>query len=610
MAALLDMSRIPLPDAVEELDFSTLLSVIKSDYVARMRVDDPGYSLNDNDPAARLLETLTFREMLWRARVNDSVRGTLLASAVGQQLDDLGADPAYGPTKRLTITPEDPGPPLVPAVMESDNDYRQRLAQAPHALSVAGPTGAYEAIARAAHGSVVDVAVTRTAPGSILVEVLMMESGAEGLAILNTVYEALSADTVRPVGDLVTVSAATHVASTVALTVYVDDGPDLAVVQAASQLRVNNLVLPKAARVRSGELLSQGLQYSFLGAAAVEGVTSYAVSAVTGMTPADTAWWPMTITVTTQRQSASEGLPDPGPIAPVEMANIGGAAFTLNKNWDFGTSGNIGNTVQLEAEFDPYTLFGTWNNGGQYGTDTVAPSYASALSGQAVDPGGRFRSFTANSMLAYVRAWTDGNDLGPGYNYNGGNGSIYSKFKYASGGAVLGKTIVWETRMRIQNPTVGQWFALWTVGNIWDDGPEMDVIESFSAWDGLPPTAWHSNSVGGTDTIDYYSTTWWAGQEDAGWPDDDAHDLAHWHTFTYVLRPNDHYEVWFDGIKVQYGVLVWKVPSTMTSVNMQFAFDFGALHTVVGDYIELVIPAADLPIIYEIDYSRLFDRNS
>ena len=297
MASLLDMSQIPLPATVEELDYSVLRSAWLTDYAAR---EDVSVSdLDDNDPIVHGLETGAYRELLIRQRINDAVRGVLLASSWGQRLDDLGADPLYGNTPRLTLDPGDPDAvPPIPPVYESDADYKARLALAPNALSVAGPEGAYKIRALSAHADAVDVAVTSPTASNVLVEVLHDSSDP---LILSTIADALSASTVRPIGDRVTVVAATKEPSTLDLTVRVADGPDLAVVEAEAQARIDLLVQPIARQVRSGSLLSESGSDLWKGCCLVPGVLSVEETASTGLSDTDAAWWPLTITVTALR---------------------------------------------------------------------------------------------------------------------------------------------------------------------------------------------------------------------------------------------------------------------------------------------------------------------
>ena len=300
MAALLDMSGIPLPDAVAVLDYETTRLAWLTRYAELMGVTVE--SLDDNDPAVHVLEVCAYRETLLVAQINDSVRDTMLASASGPGLDDLGADPLYGDTDRLELDPGDPlAVPPIPPTMESNAAYKARLALAPAALSVAGPSGAYEVLARGAHADVVDVDVTSPDPCEILVEVLHASADPD---ILTDVAAALTDIVKRPVGDRVTVQSAVKETSSVELTVYVPDGPDLATIEDTSQARVDEIVLPTAAKVRSGAAFSEGDAFAWLGACVVAGVRAWEVTSYTGCSNPLAAWWPMTINVTAVRSNA------------------------------------------------------------------------------------------------------------------------------------------------------------------------------------------------------------------------------------------------------------------------------------------------------------------
>lgn len=291
------MSQIPLPDAVEELSYEAIRDAGLAFYA-----DQSGVLVGDldlNDPAVRVVEAFAYREMLLRQRINDATRQTMLASAFGQGLDDLGADPLYGETDRLEIDPGDPeAVPPIPPVYETDADYRARLRLAAQAYSTAGPEGAYDFHARSAHGEIVDVRVTSPDPCEILVEVLHDSADPD---ILTDVEDALSYATVRPLGDRVTVEAAVKEASTLDLTVWVGDGPELAAVEAASQAKVDELIQPIAARVGSGAVLSLNGSDLWKGAAMVPGVQTVEETASTGLSNTSAAWWPLTITITAQR---------------------------------------------------------------------------------------------------------------------------------------------------------------------------------------------------------------------------------------------------------------------------------------------------------------------
>ena len=118
-----DLSRLPAPDIIEALDFETILA----DAVARMQALMPEFQSRDSDPATKLLQVFAYFVQLLRQRVNDAARAVMPAYAVGADLDNIAA--LFG-VERLMITPPDVvlG---IPAVMESDADFRRRMVLAP-----------------------------------------------------------------------------------------------------------------------------------------------------------------------------------------------------------------------------------------------------------------------------------------------------------------------------------------------------------------------------------------------------------------------------------------------------------------------------------------------
>jgi hypothetical protein len=299
--------------------------------------------------------------------------------------------------------------------------------------------------------------------------------------------------------------------------------------------------------------------------------------------------------------------PATGP-APSEAGKVGGAPFTLVKNWNFGSNGTIKNTSQLISEFLFHDEFGTIGNGTNYGAVTVAANAQTALSGQPIeDPARPTREWTTDVMKAHVRPLSTSQTTVSVSAHNAGCGSIMAKWKLPSGGAHLGKDLLWETRVRMPVPLAAYWFAIWTAGNKWNGGAEMDVLESFGTPNIYPPpAAFHVNSVGGTDTIDYSS--WPNGLNAASVPSN-RRDLREWHTWTWLYRTNDTYTVYFDGYIVQTGTLHWTLGGGTGGelIDMNFLFDFGWGHTQIAD-VNITLPASSFPLTYEIDYSRVYLR--
>ncbi len=298
--------------------------------------------------------------------------------------------------------------------------------------------------------------------------------------------------------------------------------------------------------------------------------------------------------------------PARGPAPTVPAA---GSGFMLVKNWDFGSSGTIRNVEDLSREFQFRDHWGTLNNGNNYGSKSVAPNSATAIRGQPHEDASRpFRSFTAEALRTYVRPLDPTARTVSASRHEVGNGFFMPKFTLPGGGAHLGRDLLWETRVRINNPAPGFWFAIWTAGNEWDKGAEMDVVESFGFDNGggytnFDARLFHVNSVGGSD--DNKASAW--EQHVPG----RRTDLTQWHTFTWLYRKDDTYVVWFDGIQVQSGRIHWTRGGKRDGkpINMVFLFDPSWGHTKVKSVDVKDLPAAQFrDFYYEWDYSRVYLR--
>lgn len=223
-----ELSRLPAPQVVETLDFETILAARLSGFQAAYPDHD---ALVESDPAFKLLEIIAYQELALRQRINEASSACMVAFALGSDLDNLAA--VFGVT-RLELTPADEQAGT-PPVMEGDEALRRRVLLAPDSYSVAGPTAAYIFHALSASGEVFDASAISPAPGEVLVTVLSTQGdGTASAALLATVETALSADTVRPLTDEVTVQSAQIVNFTVDAELTLYPGPDAALVQEAA----------------------------------------------------------------------------------------------------------------------------------------------------------------------------------------------------------------------------------------------------------------------------------------------------------------------------------------------------------------------------------------
>ncbi len=225
-----DLSRLPAPKIIEELSYETIFGAM----VAQLRDLLPTFDATiESDPAVRILQVAAYRELLLRARVNDAGRGVMPAYATGSDLDQLGA--LMGIERKLLVAAN----PLTgtPAIWEIDDDFRRRIVLAPEGFSVAGPEGAYIFHALNAAPDVLDASAISPNPGEVLVTILS-RTGVASPALVAAVQDYLSAETRRPLTDLVTVQSAAMVNYAVTASITTFDGPDAAIVLAEARARL------------------------------------------------------------------------------------------------------------------------------------------------------------------------------------------------------------------------------------------------------------------------------------------------------------------------------------------------------------------------------------
>lgn len=226
--AQIDLSQLPVPDVIEELDFEAIVTEMKAFVIAKMPGLEQTLAL-ESEPITALIEAFAWREMILRGRMNDVGRANMLASATGADLENLVA--LLG-VSRLVVTQADPDASHpVEAVYEDDAALRQRAQMALEGFTTAGPAGAYEYHARSASGLVADVAVASPSPGEVVVTILShLGDGVPDAWLLGIVESALNDSEIRPLGSLLTVEPATLLPFAVEAVLHIAAGPDASVV--------------------------------------------------------------------------------------------------------------------------------------------------------------------------------------------------------------------------------------------------------------------------------------------------------------------------------------------------------------------------------------------
>lgn len=267
--ATIDLSQLPAPDVVEALDYETLLAERKATLISLYPAEQQDAVARtlalESDPVVKLLQENAYREVILRQRVNEAAKAVMVAYSLADDLDQLGAN--NGVT-RLTLTAADETTlPPTDAVMESDDDYRVRIASAFEGLSVAGPSGAYEYHAKSADGRVADASAISPSPACVTITVLAREGNGQAAAdLLAVVDAALNDEDVRPVSDRVTVQSAEIIEYSIDATLYLYPGPEAEPIRAASEAKLAAFI---TAQARLGRDIRKSALYAALH---VEGV--------------------------------------------------------------------------------------------------------------------------------------------------------------------------------------------------------------------------------------------------------------------------------------------------------------------------------------------------
>ena len=231
----IDLSKLPAPNIIEQLDFEVILAEMLADHRARMEASGQEFTaLVESDPAYKVLETAAYRELLLRQRVNEAAHAVMLAYAAKADLEQIGGN--YG-VERLVIDEGDPDatPPIEPTY-ESDADFRARIVLSIQGYTTAGSIGSYKFHALSASGDVLDVAINSLDYGVVNVAILSRTgTGTAPQTTIDAVDAALNADVVRPLNDTVNVQTAEIIEYTIEASLVLYGGAGSEQVLAAAQ---------------------------------------------------------------------------------------------------------------------------------------------------------------------------------------------------------------------------------------------------------------------------------------------------------------------------------------------------------------------------------------
>lgn len=240
--AAIDLSQLPPPQIVEQIDFEQILAERKAYMISLWPVEEQAQIAArleiESEPLTKLLQENAYRETVWRQRVNEASLANLLATARGTDLEQLAAN---FNVKRLVIQEGKANAvPPVPKLMESDDSLRERAQMAWEGLSTAGPRNAYIFHARAADGRVADATAESPSPAVAVVTVQsLLGDGTASADLLTLVNTYLSDEDRRPVADRLFVQGADILKYQIKAKLYLlSSGPESEPIVAAAEQRL------------------------------------------------------------------------------------------------------------------------------------------------------------------------------------------------------------------------------------------------------------------------------------------------------------------------------------------------------------------------------------
>lgn len=248
MSEIVDLSKLPAPKVLEELDYETLLAERKAKFLSLYPESERAVMAArlalESEPITKLLEENCYLQLMERQRINSAAQATMLAYATGTDLDVIGGN--YNVARKVIQTEDLTARPPKQEILEQDEDFRLRIQLAFEGLSVAGPRNAYIFHALSAHEKVADVSVSSPTPASVLVTVMSSDNnGIPTTDILQAVRNRLNDEDIRPIGDRVTVQACTNSNYQIRAKLHLYRGPEIEPVKQAATEKIEQYVKEK-----------------------------------------------------------------------------------------------------------------------------------------------------------------------------------------------------------------------------------------------------------------------------------------------------------------------------------------------------------------------------
>jgi phage-related baseplate assembly protein len=217
------LAGLPDPTVIEEVDFTSILADMETDIIGRYPPVAPVLAL-ESSATKKNLETVSYRETIIRARVNDAARANLVAFAEKGDLDHVGANAS---------------PPVQRMAGEGDERFRVRILLAVRSRNV-GSVYRYRFVALSTSLLVKDAIAYRVGRDPT-VYVALLSTAPDGVAepsLIAQVQAQFDIDENRLLNSpVVVVSAVSSVVNIVAALTLIPGTPTTIIANAEAALR-------------------------------------------------------------------------------------------------------------------------------------------------------------------------------------------------------------------------------------------------------------------------------------------------------------------------------------------------------------------------------------
>ena len=197
------------PELIPERTYQEIFDEL----VAEFQAANPDYQgFQDSDPLILNLSVVAGKILELERKVNNSILANYIQFATGSALDNLGA--FWGVTRLIEVEAQPNAVPPVAQVLESDDDFRERICDKILAPNNAATEGEYIFFAKQCNADVDSVTVTKPVQNDNLVQIAIKSKSNDGIAsaaLIAELTECLNDKDIRAINDRLEIVPATNI---------------------------------------------------------------------------------------------------------------------------------------------------------------------------------------------------------------------------------------------------------------------------------------------------------------------------------------------------------------------------------------------------------------